>query len=60
MLFFITCIYDFKNYITLKGYRTAFGSFSDISVIAPALDVAAVNLSSGYYYAHTLYNINPI
>ena len=47
--------YDFENYITEKGYSTAFGSFSDISVIAPVLGIAAVNLSSGYYYAHTLY-----
>ena len=47
--------YDFENYITEKGFSTAFGSFSDISVIAPVLGIAAVNLSSGYYYAHTLY-----
>ncbi|MBR3622568.1 MAG: hypothetical protein IKN43_04370 [Selenomonadaceae bacterium] len=47
--------YDFENYITEKGFSTAFGSFSDISIIAPVLGIAAVNLSSGYYYAHTLY-----
>ena len=45
---------DFEKYITSKGFKTAWGSFSDISVIAPELDVAAVNLSSGYYNAHTL------
>ena len=45
---------DFEAYITGKGFKTAFGSFSDISVIAPALDVAAVNLSAGYYNAHRL------
>lgn len=44
---------DFEAYITGKGFKTAFGSFSDISVIAPALDIAAVNLSCGYYAAHT-------
>ena len=44
---------EFEAYITSKGFVTAYGSFSDISVIAPALDVAAVNLSSGYYNAHT-------
>lgn len=35
------------------GYREAYGSFSDISIIAPACGVAAVNLSCGYYHAHT-------
>ncbi len=44
---------DFEEYITGKGFRTGWGSFSDISVVAPALGVAAVNLSSGYYNAHT-------
>ncbi len=46
---------DFENYITSKGFKTAQGSFSDISLIAPELGVAAVNLSSGYYHAHTLH-----
>lgn len=46
---------EFEAYITSKGFVTAFGSFSDISVIAPKLGVAAVNLSSGYYNAHTLH-----
>lgn len=44
---------DFEAYITSKGFVTAHGSFSDISYIAPELGVAAVNLSSGYYNAHT-------
>lgn len=44
---------DFETYITSKGFVTAHGSFSDISYIAPELGVAAVNLSSGYYNAHT-------
>ena len=43
----------FEDYITGKGLRTEFGSFSDISVIAPAMGIAAVNLSIGYYHAHT-------
>lgn len=46
---------DFEDYIVSKGFQTAFGSFSDISLIAPELGVAAVNLSSGYYNAHTLH-----
>lgn len=46
---------DFEKYITSKGFETEFGSFSDISYVAPELGVAAVNLSSGYYNAHTLH-----
>ena len=46
---------EFEKYITSKGFVTAYGSFSDISVIAPAMGIAAVNLSSGYYNAHTLH-----
>lgn len=46
---------EFEEYITSKGFETNFGSFSDISVIGPELGIAAVNLSSGYYNAHTLH-----
>ena len=46
---------DFAAYISGKGFKTAQGSFSDISVIAPELRVAAVNLSCGYHAAHTLH-----
>lgn len=46
---------DFEDYVTMQGFRTASGSFSDISLIAPELGIAAVNLSSGYYNAHTLH-----
>jgi hypothetical protein len=44
---------EFEKYITGKGFETEWGSFSDISYVAPELGVAAVNLSSGYYNAHT-------
>lgn len=44
---------ELEDYISSKDFRTNFGSFSDISFIAPKLGVAAVNLSSGYYNAHT-------
>ena len=44
---------DFEAYISDKGFKTAQGSFSDISLIAPRLGIAAVNLSCGYYSAHT-------
>ena len=36
------------------GYKTAHGSFSDISNLAPKAKVAAVNLSCGYHNAHTI------
>ena len=46
---------DFEDYVSCCGFVTATGSFSDISFIAPDLGVAAVNLSCGYYNAHTLH-----
>lgn len=44
---------DFEDFITKEFYKSSWGSFSDISVLAPALGCAAVNLSCGYYHAHT-------
>lgn len=44
---------DFENFITRFGFATDLGTFSDISIIAPAWDVAAVNLSIGYFCEHT-------
>jgi hypothetical protein len=44
---------EFEDFITKEFYRYAYGSFSDISTIAPYLKCAAVNLSCGYYRAHT-------
>ena len=44
---------EFEKFITGDFYKTAYGSYSDITVIAPALGCAAVNLSCGYYNAHT-------
>lgn len=45
---------EFTDFVTdFTGFKTAYGSFSDISVIAPAAKIAAVNLSCGYYRAHT-------
>lgn len=35
------------------GWTEAVGSFSDISILGPAADRAAVNLSIGYYDEHT-------
>ena len=43
----------FINYIESFGFVTDYGSYSDISVLASKWDIAAVNLSSGYYNEHT-------
>ena len=45
---------QFEDFITKDFYKTNYGSFSDISTVAPYLECAAVNLSCGYYKAHTL------
>lgn len=46
---------EFMEYIKETiGYEKAYGSFSDISNLSPDCDVASVNLSCGYYKAHTL------
>lgn len=45
---------EFVDWITDQtGYKEEYGSFSDISVLCPACKVAGVNLSCGYYNAHT-------
>lgn len=46
---------EFEKFITNSdvGFKSAWGSCSDISHVAPHLKVAAVNLSSGYYSPHT-------
>ena len=44
---------EFEDFITKEFYKTQYGSFSDISTLAPFLKAAAVNLSCGYYNAHT-------
>lgn len=44
---------EFEEFITKEYFVTADGIFSDISTIAPYLGCAAVNLSCGYYKAHT-------
>ena len=37
----------------VTGYKTAYGTFSDICHFSPELDVASVNISCGYYNQHT-------
>ena len=43
---------DFESMISSFGFKTAYGTFSDISVIAPQWGCAAVNVSAGYYNEH--------
>lgn len=45
---------DFVTYIEKFGFKEDIGSFSDISIIAPKWEVAAVNLSVGYFHEHSL------
>ena len=44
---------EFEEFITKEFFETAYGSFTDICQVAPAVGCAAVNLSCGYYAAHT-------
>lgn len=44
---------EFQEYILNFGFDSHYGSFSDISVLSPAYDIASVNLSAGYYNEHT-------
>lgn len=45
---------EFEEFISRYGFITDWGTFSDIAVIGPVWDVAAVNLSIGYFDEHTL------
>lgn len=44
---------SFENFIQQYGFELNYGTFSDISFIAPEWGVAAVNLSVGYVKEHT-------
>lgn len=43
----------FMNYINSFGFKTAAGSYSDITFICPQWGIAGVNLSVGYQEEHT-------
>lgn len=54
---------DFKKMILSYGFNEENGTFTDISIIAPKYNIAAVNLSAGYYNEHTCHeyiNINDL
>lgn len=45
---------DFEDFVeSATGYKKAYGSCSDISVLMPASKLCGVNVSCGYYQAHT-------
>lgn len=44
---------EFTDFICKDFYKEAFGTYSDICDIGPAFETASVNLSCGYYKAHT-------
>jgi hypothetical protein len=44
---------DFHKYVQSFGFKKAFGTFSDISIISPAWEVASANVSMGYFNEHT-------
>ena len=51
---FYSCDNDeFEKFITRDFYKINYGTYSDICDIAPVIGCAAVNLSCGYYKAHT-------
>lgn len=52
-VFYDTGNEEFMKYVQKFGFKKAFGSFSDISVISPQYDIASVNVSVGYYNEHT-------
>lgn len=43
----------FEEYVENFGFVTSWGTFSDISVICPAWEIAGVNLSIGYESEHS-------
>jgi hypothetical protein len=44
---------EFEKFITKEFFKTSWGSYTDISKLAPFFGCAAVNLSCGYHKAHT-------
>jgi hypothetical protein len=47
----------FTEFVLDFDFQEAHGTFSDISVIAPRLGVAAVNISAGYYNEHSRHEV---
>lgn len=45
--------FQFQQYIIDYGFVLDYGTFTDISIICPAWNIAGVNLSVGYYGEHS-------
>jgi hypothetical protein len=43
---------SFRAFIESFGFTESIGSFSDISIIAPALNLCSANISAGYFSEH--------
>lgn len=46
---------DFETYVNSFGFKSAWGTFSDISTICEKWKIAGVNLSIGYFDEHNKY-----
>lgn len=46
---------EFQEYINSFGFETQIGTFTDCLVLGEAWDIAAVNLSCGYMWEHSIY-----
>jgi hypothetical protein len=53
MVFYSGECSDFRAFIGGYGFRERAGSFSDVSILSPALGIVGANLSAGYYGEHT-------
>lgn len=52
-VFYDQDIPDLEEYVLQAGYKKASGTFTDISILCPSWKIPGVNLSCGYYNAHT-------
>ena len=54
LVFYEDINYEFHDWCEkVTGYKTNYGTFSDISHLCPVAEVSGVNISCGYYNAHT-------
>lgn len=44
---------EFMDYVESFGFKTDYGTCSDISILGSSWNIASVNLSIGYYHEHT-------
>lgn len=57
MVYYSPPTLSFYNIIKKAGFVESVGSFSDVSILAPAWNIPAVNISVGYYHQHTRYEM---